>query len=576
MHRDHAGRIAALLAAHGEPTDDGSVRGTVNKVATYEQSVTSFGDVFQNDNDDPPACRVSHVMEYANFGFCSSDGERSWRTDQRPGQPIPVAEWRQEDPGIFPAGDVYGGGSPTGTCFYENGVLGSAFRGMFLACEAGRNVVFGYLPKPQGATFSLDRFDFLTSNPAGEHSNGKDRFAGSDFLGGSKSVRDSDERTLFRPSDAVIGPDGALYVSDWYDPRVGGHQDLDDSCSGAIYRVAPKNFTPSVPAFDRSTIDGAIIALRSPATNVREIGRASLRAKGELAIPALDNLLKDENPYIGIRAIWVLAQLGEPGLAKVRALLSHQDPQFRIAAFRALQRMGEEEMLPHAMQFASDENPAVRREAALAVRDLPFAPAQPVILAVAAGYDGQDRSYLEALGTGCTGKEEQAFVALRASLGAERPQEWSDAFADIAWRLGASLSVLDLQERAADADLSKEARKQAVDALAFIKSPEAANALLAIASSENEDLQKEATWWLLNRMNNDWRDYGLAQTLKENGIYDPATHTVTAAPLPKPTPAQENVYPPLASLLEMQGDPKKGASVANRCIMCHKVNDVGV
>lgn len=34
MHRDHAGRIAALLAAHGEPTDDGSVRGTVNKVAT--------------------------------------------------------------------------------------------------------------------------------------------------------------------------------------------------------------------------------------------------------------------------------------------------------------------------------------------------------------------------------------------------------------------------------------------------------------------------------------------------------------------------------------------------------------
>ena len=26
---------------------------------SYEQSVTSLGDVFQNDNDDPPACRVS-------------------------------------------------------------------------------------------------------------------------------------------------------------------------------------------------------------------------------------------------------------------------------------------------------------------------------------------------------------------------------------------------------------------------------------------------------------------------------------------------------------------------------------
>ena len=26
---------------------------------SYEQAVTSFGDVFQSDNDDPPACRVS-------------------------------------------------------------------------------------------------------------------------------------------------------------------------------------------------------------------------------------------------------------------------------------------------------------------------------------------------------------------------------------------------------------------------------------------------------------------------------------------------------------------------------------
>ena len=44
---------------------------------SYEQSVTSLGDVFQNDNDDPPACRVSWVMEYANFGFSSNDGQRT-------------------------------------------------------------------------------------------------------------------------------------------------------------------------------------------------------------------------------------------------------------------------------------------------------------------------------------------------------------------------------------------------------------------------------------------------------------------------------------------------------------------
>ena len=38
---------------------------------------------------------------------------------------------------MTPAGDVYGGGSPTGNVFYENGALGAAFEGTFLAADAG-------------------------------------------------------------------------------------------------------------------------------------------------------------------------------------------------------------------------------------------------------------------------------------------------------------------------------------------------------------------------------------------------------------------------------------------------------
>ena len=77
-------------------------------------------------------------MEYANFGFSSNDGQRTWQADRRPGQSIPVAEWRQDDPGMTPPGDVYGGGSPTGNLFYENGALGPSWEGTFFAAEPGR------------------------------------------------------------------------------------------------------------------------------------------------------------------------------------------------------------------------------------------------------------------------------------------------------------------------------------------------------------------------------------------------------------------------------------------------------
>ncbi|MFM8337015.1 MAG: PVC-type heme-binding CxxCH protein, partial [Opitutaceae bacterium] len=79
---------------------------------SYEQTVTSFGDVFNNDNDDPPAARTAFLQEYGNFGFASRDGKRAWAADRRPGQSTAVAEWRQEDPGTVPAGDVYGNGAP--------------------------------------------------------------------------------------------------------------------------------------------------------------------------------------------------------------------------------------------------------------------------------------------------------------------------------------------------------------------------------------------------------------------------------------------------------------------------------
>jgi putative membrane-bound dehydrogenase-like protein len=453
----------------GKPSDDGHVYvggftvrmnpdGTNAEIVgfnyrnSYEQSVTSLGDLFQNDNDDPPACRVAWVMEYANFGFSSLDGQRSWQVDRRPGQTVQVAEWRQDDPGVAPAGDVYGGGSPTGNVFYENGALGAGWEGTFIAAEPGRNEIFAYRPQRKGAGFDLNnRKVIVTSNPA-------QKYAGSDFVGGGGTARGAIE-TLFRPSDVAIGPDGALYISDWIDARVGGHSDLDATTSGAIYRVAPKGFVSKIPAFDANTIEGLITAVRSPAVNVRAIGIEGLKARGAAAIPAVAALLTDPNPYIRGRGLYLLYQLGPEGQKRAGTPESQSDPAMKIAAYRAMRRNGLD-IMAVAAKLAKDPDPGVRREVALSLRDKPADAALGILVDIARGYDGQDRSYLEALGIGATGKEAALYERLRRDLRASAdPVAWSKPFAGIAWRLHPAAAVPALAARARSSKLSLAERR---------------------------------------------------------------------------------------------------------------------
>ena len=463
----------------------------------YELAVDSRGDMWQNDNDDQVvACRTTWVMEGGNAGYFSEDGTRSWAADQRPWQDVFTAHWHQDDPGVMPAGDNAGAGSPTGVVVYEGDALGVAYRGMLLSADAGRNVIFGYHPEKKGSGYDLGkRTNFITSLKR-------------DNVGyvWNDSAHNAQPDKWFRPSDVTVGTDGALYVADWFDPVVGGHQMRDTTGYGRIYRIAPKEKKLVNPSINLGTIDGQMEAFRSPAINVRHTGLQQLKMAGPTIIPRLKEMLTLENPYYHARAIWLLAQLGASGIVEVEALLQHNDPDTRVVAFRALRALADADVTKYARLLVSDPSPWVRREVIVALRDHPLEQKKDLLLQLAAGYDGVDRWYCEALGSAMESHASLFYQELLRVFESENipSDQWSDKLASLVWRLHPPEALQALKRRASAANLSDEQRADALTALAFIPTRDAVKAMIALAGNESRQVAEKATYWLTFRQGNEW------------------------------------------------------------------------
>ncbi len=369
----------------------------------YEVAVDAFGTLWQSDNDDDgnKGVRINYVMEYGNYGYVDAMTGEDWRT-YRTGmaEEIPRRHWHLNDPGVVPNLLQTGAGSPTGMLVYEGTLLPERFRNQLIHADAGPNVVRAYAVSNDGAGYTAKIIDIVK---------GKDQW--------------------FRPSDVCIAPDGSLFIADWYDPGVGGHQ-VGDLQQGRIFRVAPKDTPYKVESPDLSTPEKAVAALKNPNMSVRYLAWNKLHNWGTEAEPALQAMLSSEEPRHQAQAYWLLSKIKGKGKQYVMQALKSNNPDIRITGIRMARQL-DMDIMPVLQKAAKDESPQVRREAAIALRYLDSPAANTLWAELAMQHDGKDRWYLEALGIGSDRYPDQRFAAWME----KNNDDWdTPAGRDIIWR----------------------------------------------------------------------------------------------------------------------------------------------
>jgi putative heme-binding domain-containing protein len=143
----------------------------------------------------------------------------------------------------------------------------------------------------------------------------------------------------FTPVDIKLGPDGALYVADWYDLQCNhyrNHEGQIDKSTGRIYRLKAAGTKP-LPPFDLAKLSSAelVTLLGHPNRWQRQTALRLLgdRKDKDMVVQLLANLERTSG-QTALESLWALRQIG---IADDRATLTglqHHNPHVRRWAVR--------------------------------------------------------------------------------------------------------------------------------------------------------------------------------------------------------------------------------------------------
>ena len=182
----------------------------------------------------------------------------------------------------------------------------------------------------------------------------------------------------FRPADVEVGPDGAIYFTDWQNPIIGHMQHnlrdpSRDQTHGRVYRVvmADKPVGKPTPVAARPVAD-LVGLLADPTDRVRYRVRLELAGRAEAeVVPAVKAWLagldasSPEYEHHRLEGLWTLRHFDQVDVPLLEQVLASKDARARAAGLRVLSSITERvpQALAMVLRGAGDASLRVRLEA---------------------------------------------------------------------------------------------------------------------------------------------------------------------------------------------------------------------
>jgi putative membrane-bound dehydrogenase-like protein len=298
--------------------------------------------------DHGEACKVFRISPF-----------EAWRVER--------TRRRKDDPAMrarLPATELVPGGYITSACspvVYTADALPTECRGNTFICDPANNLIHRDRLEPNGAVFKASRTD-----PAKE------------FLASTDN--------WFRPVFLATGPDGALYVADFYREVIETPISLPDDIKqrlnlesrgrGRIWRISRQGHRPSKPPILKNYATSELVAaLDKPNPWWRFTAqRLLVERQARDAFPELVRTIEIfQSPQGRSHALWTLRGLGMLPEAQVARALSDTHPGVRGQALILAEPLAarSQGMQARMAALANDPDPMIRFQAAFSLGSIP-------------------------------------------------------------------------------------------------------------------------------------------------------------------------------------------------------------